>query len=84
MSDKIDIKRISRVDIVANERLYLTTDGRVVKEGDKDASSLLAAKGQLIPEFLVKKLKLDELVDKPKESTEPTARQTRIEKPVTR
>lgn len=84
MSDKIDIKRISRVDIVANERLYLTTDGRVVKEGDKDAASLLAAKGQLIPDFLAKKFKLDELVDKPKESAEPTARQTRVEKPVTR
>ncbi len=84
MSDKIDIKRISRVDIVANERLYLTTDGRVVKEGDKEASSLLAAKGQLIPEYLVKKLGLDKIVDKPSEPTEPSAKQTRVEKPVTR
>lgn len=77
-------QRISRVDIVATERLYLTTDERIVKEGDKDAASLLCAKGDVVPAFLVKKLGIDKLVDKPKESSEPTARQTRVEKPTTR
>jgi len=74
------VRQISRTDWIADERLYLTSDGRtVVTEGHKDAASLLAAKGQLIPEKLVKRLGLD----KPKQDDTDAIknRQTRVEKP---
>lgn len=80
-------QRISRVDIVATERLYLTSDRKIVKEGDKEAASLLCSKGDVIPAFLVKELGIDKLADKPNETKEPKdpgEKQTRVEKPTTR
>ena len=35
---------------VASQRLYLTTDDRVVTEGDPDAAFLLCAEGSEIPD----------------------------------
>lgn len=84
ISNSFGFQRISRVDIVATERLYLTVDRKIVKEGDKDAASLLCSKGDIVPERLVKELGIDKLVDKPKETSEPSAKQTRVEKPTTR
>lgn len=60
MSEKALVSKISRQDYVANERLYLdSTRAKVCVEGDKECSSLLAAKGQIIPPFEVTRLGLD-------------------------
>ena len=45
--------------IVANERLWLTADGgRVVSEGDPEATMLLAAAGHTIPRAVAERLGL--------------------------
>ncbi len=54
------IKKVSRIDYQATERLYLdSTRTKVLKEGDKGAAFLLAAAGQLIPHREVERLGLD-------------------------
>lgn len=35
--------------MIANERLYLTADGRIVREGDPAAASLLVGAGATVP-----------------------------------
>lgn len=65
MSDSVT--QISRLDFVANERLYLdSTRTKVLKEGDKEAAFLLAAKGQIIPTKEVERLGLNK--PKPKKA----------------
>ena len=44
--------------IVANERLWLTADERVVREGDPEATMLLAAAGHTIPRAVAERLGL--------------------------
>ena len=44
--------------VVANERLYLTADDRVVGEGDPDAAFLLAGPGSVIDRVEVERLGL--------------------------
>lgn len=52
--------------IIANERLWLTADGkRVVSEGDPEAASLLAAKGHNVPRAEAERLGLTEAQDTP-------------------
>lgn len=73
------VTKISRLDWVAEERLYTNADKTsVLSEGHKDAAILLAAKGQIIPEKTVKRYGLDKGKD---EVEEIKSRQTRVEKP---
>lgn len=51
--------RKESIGLVAQEKLFLTSDGKIVLEGDRRAATLLAAKGQVVPEKLAKRLKLD-------------------------
>lgn len=44
----------------AQERLYLSRDGRIVREGDPDAHQLFVAKGGYVPFQLAKKYGLGE------------------------
>jgi hypothetical protein len=71
--------------VIAQERLYLTSDRKtVVRDGDKDAAFLLAAVGQPIPIKLAQSLGLvdaPEVKAAPASGTEPEARQTRPAKP---
>lgn len=51
------IRQASTVELIADERLYLASDGKtIVPEGDPRATSLLAAAGQPIPSWAVKRL----------------------------
>lgn len=67
------ITQSSAISLVAGERLYLTAKrDRVVREGDKDAASLLAGIGQVIPAGEAKRLGLTAAT-----GTEPQTRSTR-------
>lgn len=60
MANEIKVTlRQESVGFVSEERLWLTVDGKIVREGDYRASQLLVAKGGTIPDKLAKKLKLD-------------------------
>lgn len=73
------LSRVSKVSLIAEERLYLTSDRqRVVREGDKAAAYLLAGKGQVIPPGEVIRLGLSEPESK---GTEPEKRSTRPAEP---
>lgn len=85
--------RQESVGFVSQERLWLTSDGKIVRDGDWRASQLLVAKGGVIPEKLAKKLGLDKGVTVLDFQSEPpskakavspediAARSTRPEKP---
>jgi hypothetical protein len=65
------IRKLTQIDLVADERLYLSADGkRVLREGEPGAATLLAAAGQIIPANVVKRLGLkapDEVTPAPAE-----------------
>lgn len=86
---KVTLRQES-IGFVSEERLWLTVDGRVVRDGDYRASQLLVAKGGTIPDKLARKLKLDKgvkieaLETAPPKTVAPEeiqGRQTRPEKP---
>ena len=58
MVELTEIKKES-TGYIAQERLWLTTDGKIVKDGDVRAAQLLAPSGGTIPEKLAKRIGLD-------------------------
>ncbi len=73
--DTFKLDTQSKHQVVAQERLFLTADGkRVVKEGDKEAAILLAAVGHPIPIATAKRLGL--VADEAK-GVDPETRATR-------
>lgn len=75
---------------IATEKLWLTKDGKIVRDGDPRAAMLLAPKGGVIPQKLATRLGLAKgitieplLASKPKmvAPEEIATRQTRPEKP---
>jgi|GEM_PF-6818517 len=46
------------MDYVSKERLYLDADGKVVKEGDEGAATLLVAEGGKLDDVTAKRYKL--------------------------
>lgn len=83
MSKAFKITTDSPHQVIAQERLYLTSDrSRVVREGDKDAAFLLAAVGQPVALKLAQALGLvdaPEAKAAPVVGTDPETRQTRPE-----
>ncbi len=57
------------IGFVAQERVYLTTDDKIVLAQDKRAAHLLAAKGDVVPEKVAKRLKLDNAEIEPLEES---------------
>lgn len=81
MSKAFKLTTDSPHQVIAQERLYLTSDrSRVVREGDKEAAFLLAAVGQPVALKLAQSLGLvdaPEAKPAPVVGTEPETRQTR-------
>jgi hypothetical protein len=79
------LAKLTNNDVVAGERLYLTTDRQsVVSEGDRRAATLLAAIGQVVPKKFVGLLGDIEEPAKSETSPEPSERRTRVVRPQTR
>ena len=85
------LRQVNRLDLVAEERLYLNASRtKVVKEGDPEAAILLAPAGGVIPAFLAEKLGLKAQDSTPAPapvqvpSEDPKSRSTRVIKPETR
>ena len=48
-----NITKDNKIMKQSNERVWLTADGKLVKDGHEDASTLFAAKGQLVPDSYI-------------------------------
>jgi hypothetical protein len=73
------LTQVAAQQLIAEERLYLTSDcKRVVKEGSKEAAFLFAAKGQPVKLADAKKFGL---IDEPAKGAETEARSDRSAKP---
>ena len=88
----VEIKRIKQEShgYIAQERLWLTTDGKIVLDGDWRAAQLLASKGSVIPEKVAKRLNFGNGINvepfekEPRKTVAPeeiATRHTRPEKP---
>lgn len=79
------IRKLTQIDLVADERLYLSADGkRVLREGEPGVATLLAGVGQIIPAGVVKRLGLKAAEEVTPPTTEIKAREKRVVKPETR
>lgn len=67
--------------MIAKERLWKTADGKIVKEGDKDALSLLCAVGKEVPKEDRSKLN-DGRISKVKKETEAKKEKRKAEEAV--
>lgn len=65
---KKQIVRESQSGFVAEEKLWLTADGKIVRDGDYRAATLLAMKGAVISEKVAKRLGLENVEVEPLET----------------